>query len=108
MKFEKPGDRERLRRDPLFSYRTVAAALREWVERHPQPDEPVRLTLEEKPMSPRQLVVEVEAGSSIGREFVANVLRLAELSPEWPLWEVLDVFRRPGHGKPERPFHLEE
>src|SRR2546430_1856581 len=68
--------------EPSGTYGMVLAALREWVERHPRPDEPVRLSLSGQPLSPRQLVREVERRSRTGREFVAGFERLAALAPE--------------------------
>lgn len=52
---------------------TLVSALYRWASRHPAPDEPVFGYAGTRFVSPRELVVEVEQRSEIGRQYIADV-----------------------------------
>jgi hypothetical protein len=51
----------------------LAAALRDWVGRHPQPDEPVLAFAGSRALTPRELAGAVAQQSDDGRDFVRLV-----------------------------------
>jgi hypothetical protein len=68
--------------DELEFDRQVIQALREWADRHPEPEKPVLFLGQGRSFTPSELAKEVELRTSFGKKQLQVLRHFAETEPE--------------------------
>jgi hypothetical protein len=75
--------------------RALIRALHSWARAHPEPDRPLFGYAGTGLVSPRQLALEVERGTVLGRQYLADIRAFTERVPFARYIELIDQSRAP-------------